>query len=177
MGMIAFASSLDQAGIIAKNAKDAAMALKYMSGFDQKDSTSLNEEVKDLQKEVDTDQEHIIGIPKELIENIKNDQVRGSFKNAISILEKDGAKIKEINLPHIEYSLPAYYVIAPAECSANLARYDGIRFGHRSESVSSLEDLYVNSRTEGFGREVRIEFLLERFVFQQVTMTPFTTRL
>ena len=83
-----------------------------MSGFDQKDSTSLNEEVKDLQKEVDADQEHIIGIPKELIENIKNDQVRDSFNNAISILEKDGAKIEEINLPHIEYSLPAYYVIA-----------------------------------------------------------------
>ena len=108
--MIAFASSLDQAGIIAKNAKDAAIALKYMSGFDQKDSTSLNEEVKDLQKEVDADQEHVIGIPKGLIENIKNDQVRDSFKNAISILEKDGAKIEEINLPHIEYSLPAYYL-------------------------------------------------------------------
>ena len=162
-GMIAFASSLDQAGIIAKNAKDAAIALKYMSGFDQKDSTSLNEEVKDLQKEVDTDQEHIIGIPKELIENIKNDQVRDSFKNAISILEKDGVKIEEINLPHIEYSLPAYYVIAPAECSANLARYDGIRFGHRSESVSSLEDLYVNSRTEGFGREVKNRIFIGTF--------------
>ena len=89
--------------------------------------------------------------------------MRDSFKNAISILEKDGAKIEEISLPHIEYSLPAYYVIAPAECSANLARYDGIRFGHRSESVSSLEDLYVNSRTEGFGREVKNRIFIGTF--------------
>ena len=162
-GMIAFASSLDQAGIISKNAKDAAIALKYMSGFDQKDSTSLNEEVKDFEKEVDADQEHVIGIPKELIEKIKNDQVRDSFENAISVLEKEGAKIEEINLPHIDYSLPAYYVIAPAECSANLARYDGIRFGHRSKSVSSLEDLYVNSRTEGFGREVKNRIFIGTF--------------
>ena len=162
-GMIAFASSLDQAGIITKNAKDAAIALKYISGFDQKDSTSLNEEVKDLQKEVDSSQDHVIGIPKDLIENMKNNQVRDSFKNAISILEKDGAKIEEIKLPHIEYSLPAYYVIAPAECSANLARYDGIRFGHRSEDASSLEELYVNSRTEGFGKEVKNRIFIGTF--------------
>ena len=162
-GMIAFASSLDQAGIITKNAKDAAIALKYISGFDQKDSTSLNEEVKDLQKEVDSSQDHVIGIPKDLIENMKNNQVRDSFKNAISILEKDGTKIEEIKLPHIEYSLPAYYVIAPAECSANLARYDGIRFGHRSEDASSLDELYVNSRTEGFGKEVKNRIFIGTF--------------
>ena len=162
-GMIAFASSLDQAGIIAKNAKDAAIALKYMSGFDQKDSTSLNEEVKDFQKEVNLNQEHVIGIPKDLIDNMKNNQVRDSFNDAISVLKKDGAKIEEINLPHIEYSLPAYYVIAPAECSANLARYDGIRFGHRSDEVSSLEELYVNSRTEGFGREVKNRIFIGTF--------------
>ena len=162
-GMIAFASSLDQAGIITKNAKDAAIALKYISGFDQKDSTSLNEEVKDLQKEVDSSQDHVIGIPKDLIENMKNNQVRDSFKNAISILEKDGTKIEEIKLPHIEYSLPAYCVIAPAECSANLARYDGIRFGHRSEDASSLDELYVNSRTEGFGKEVKNRIFIGTF--------------
>ena len=162
-GMIAFASSLDQAGVVTKNAQDAALALKYMSGFDQKDSTSLNEEVKDFQKEVNLNQEHVIGIPKDLIENMKNNQVRDSFNDAISVLEKDGAKIEEINLPHIEYSLPAYYVIAPAECSANLARYDGIRFGHRSEDVSSLEELYVNSRTEGFGREVKNRIFIGTF--------------
>ena len=162
-GMIAFASSLDQAGVVTKNAQDAALALKYMSGFDQKDSTSLNEEVKDFQKEVNLNQEHVIGIPKDLIENMKNNQVRDSFNDAISVLEKDGAKIEEINLPHIEYSLPAYYVIAPAECSANLARYDGIRFGHRSDDVSSLEELYVNSRTEGFGREVKNRIFIGTF--------------
>ena len=162
-GMIAFASSLDQAGVVTKNAQDAALALKYMSGFDQKDSTSLNEEVKDFQKEVNLNQEHVIGVPKDLIENMKNNQVRDSFNDAISVLEKDGAKIEEINLPHIEYSLPAYYVIAPAECSANLARYDGIRFGHRSDDVSSLEELYVNSRTEGFGREVKNRIFIGTF--------------
>ena len=162
-GMIAFASSLDQAGVVTKNAQDAALALKYMSGFDQKDSTSLNEEVKDFQKEINLNQEHVIGIPKDLIENMKNNQVRDSFNDAISVLEKDGAKIEEINLPHIEYSLPAYYVIAPAECSANLARYDGIRFGHRSDDVSSLEELYVNSRTEGFGREVKNRIFIGTF--------------
>ena len=162
-GMIAFASSLDQAGVVTKNAQDAALALKYISGFDQKDSTSLNEEVKDFQKEVNLNQEHVIGVPKDLIENMKNNQVRDSFNDAISVLEKDGAKIEEINLPHIEYSLPAYYVIAPAECSANLARYDGIRFGHRSDDVSSLEELYVNSRTEGFGREVKNRIFIGTF--------------
>ena len=162
-GMIAFASSLDQAGVVTKNAQDAALALKYISGFDQKDSTSLNEEVKDFQKEVNLNQEHVIGVPKDLIENMKNNQVRDSFNEAISVLEKDGAKIEEINLPHIEYSLPAYYVIAPAECSANLARYDGIRFGHRSDDVSSLEELYVNSRTEGFGREVKNRIFIGTF--------------
>ena len=162
-GMIAFASSLDQAGVVTKNAQDAALALKYMSGFDKKDSTSLNEEVKDFQKEVNLNQEHVIGIPKDLIENMKNNQVRDSFNDAISVLENDGAKIEEINLPHIEYSLPAYYVIAPAECSANLARYDGIRFGHRSDDVSSLEELYVNSRTEGFGREVKNRIFIGTF--------------
>ncbi len=162
-GMIAFASSLDQAGIIAKNAKDAALALKYMSGFDQKDSTSLNEEVSDFQKQVDSNQDHVIGIPNNLIDSMKNDEVRNSFNEAILILKKSGIKIINIDLPHIEYSLPAYYVIAPAECSANLARYDGIRFGHRSENASSLEELYVNSRTEGFGREVKNRIFIGTF--------------
>ena len=162
-GMIAFASSLDQAGIIAKNAKDAALALKYMSGFDRKDSTSLNEEVSDFQKQVDSNQDHIIGIPKNLIDGMENNEARDSFNEAVLILKKSGVKIVNIDLPHIEYSLPAYYVIAPAECSANLARYDGIRFGHRSENASTLEELYVNSRTEGFGREVKNRIFIGTF--------------
>ena len=162
-GMIAFASSLDQAGIIAKNAKDAALALKYMSGFDRKDSTSLNEEVSDFQKQVDSNQDHIIGIPKNLIDGMENNEARDSFNEAVLILKKSGVKILNIDLPHIEYSLPAYYVIAPAECSANLARYDGIRFGHRSENASTLEELYVNSRTEGFGREVKNRIFIGTF--------------
>tara|TARA_B100001029_G_C14931283_1_gene377783 strand:- start:118 stop:873 length:756 start_codon:yes stop_codon:yes gene_type:complete len=134
-----------------------------MSGFDRKDSTSLNEEVSDFQKQVDSNQDHIIGIPKNLIDGMENNEARDSFNEAVLILKKSGVKILNIDLPHIEYSLPAYYVIAPAECSANLARYDGIRFGHRSENASTLEELYVNSRTEGFGREVKNRIFIGTF--------------
>ena len=162
-GMIAFASSLDQGGILAKNAKDAALALHCISGFDEKDSTSLNEPVGDYINEINSKEEHVLGIPKILIDKISNDSVKENFNNAIEILKEDGVKIEEIDLPHIEYSLPAYYVIAPAECSANLARYDGIRFGHRSEHASSLEELYFNSRTEGFGKEVKNRIFIGTF--------------
>jgi aspartyl-tRNA(Asn)/glutamyl-tRNA(Gln) amidotransferase subunit A len=162
-GMIAFASSLDQGGILAKNAEDAALALHCISGFDEKDSTSLNEPVGDYINEINSKEEHVLGIPKILIDKISNNSVKENFNNAIEILKEDGVKIKEIDLPHIEYSLPAYYVIAPAECSANLARYDGIRFGHRSEHASSLEELYFNSRTEGFGKEVKNRIFIGTF--------------
>jgi aspartyl-tRNA(Asn)/glutamyl-tRNA(Gln) amidotransferase subunit A len=160
-GMIAFASSLDQGGIFAKNALDASLALENISGFDSKDSTSINKKfpslfMEALEKKID----HIVGIPKSIIKNIKDEKVKKNFEDSINILKKLGIKTKEIDLPYIEYSLPVYYVIAPAECSANLSRYDGVRFGYRCQNPVDLEDLYSRSRAEGFGDEVKKRILI-----------------
>ena len=160
-GMIAFASSLDQGGIFANSALDAAIALENISGFDNKDSTSLNKKVPSFFNEASsTNKDHIVGIPRSIIENIKDSEVKSNFYDSVEILEKSGIKTKEIDLKNIEFSLPVYYVIAPAECSANLSRYDGVRFGHRCENPKNLEDLYARSRAEGFGEEVKKRILI-----------------
>ena len=159
-GMIAFASSLDQAGIFAKSALDSAIALEIISGFDEKDSTSINKKVPDLKKETTSKMEHEIGVPMQIIEKIKDVNVKKNFLENVELLEKNGFKTKNIDLPFIEYSLPSYYVIAPAECSANLSRYDGIKFGYRCENPKDLEDLYVRTRSEGFGEEVKKRILI-----------------
>ena len=159
-GMIAFASSLDQAGIFAKSALDSAIALEIISGFDEKDSTSINKKVPDLKKETTSKMEHEIGVPMKIIEKIKDVNVKKNFLENVELLEKNGFKTKNIDLPFIEYSLPSYYVIAPAECSANLSRYDGIKFGYRCENPKDLEDLYVRTRSEGFGEEVKKRILI-----------------
>ena len=159
-GMIAFASSLDQAGIFAKSALDSAIALEIISGFDEKDSTSINKEVPNLKNETISKMEHLIGVPKKIIENIEDENVKKNFLENINLLEKNGFKTKDIDLPFLEYSLPSYYVIAPAECSANLSRYDGIKFGYRCENPKDLEDLYVRTRSEGFGEEVKKRILI-----------------
>ena len=160
-GMIAFASSLDQGGIFANSALDAAIALENISGFDNKDSTSLNKKVPSFFNEASSiNNDHIVGIPRSIIENIKDSDVKSNFYDSVEILEKSGIKTKEIDLKNIEFSLPVYYVIAPAECSANLSRYDGVRFGHRCENPKNLEDLYARSRAEGFGEEVKKRILI-----------------
>ena len=160
-GMIAFASSLDQGGIFARSALDASIALESISGFDEKDSTSINKKVPSFYNEAKEDNNnHIVGIPKNIIENIKDAKVKTNFYESVKILEKTGVSFKEIDLSNIEYSLPVYYVIAPAECSANLSRYDGVRFGHRCENPKDLEDLYERSRAEGFGDEVKKRILI-----------------
>ena len=159
-GMVAFASSLDQAGIFAKSAIDASIALEIISGFDEKDSTSINENVPKLINETTSEMDHIIGIPFKLIEKINDYKVKQNFLDCIDLLKKNGIKTKEIDLPFIEYSLPAYYVIAPAECSANLSRYDGIKYGYRCENPKDLEDLYTRTRSEGFGEEVKKRILI-----------------
>jgi len=160
-GMIAFASSLDQGGIFANSALDAAIALENISGFDNKDSTSLNKRVPSFFNEASLiNNDHIVGIPRSIIENIKDSEVKSNFYDSVKILEKSGIKTKEIDLENIEFSLPVYYVIAPAECSANLSRYDGVRFGHRCENPKNLEDLYARSRAEGFGEEVKKRILI-----------------
>ena len=159
-GMIAFASSLDQAGIFARSALDSAIALEIISGFDEKDSTSINSKVPNLKEETISNMEHSIGVPMEIIEKIEDVNVKNNFLESIKILEKNGFKTKQIELPFLEYSLPSYYVIAPAECSANLSRYDGIKFGYRCDNPKDLEDLYVRTRSEGFGEEVKKRILI-----------------
>ena len=159
-GMIAFASSLDQAGIFAKSALDSAIALEIISGFDEKDSTSINSKVPNLKEETTSKMEHSIGVPMQIIEKIEDVNVKNNFLESIKILERNGFKTKQIELPFLEYSLPSYYVIAPAECSANLSRYDGIKFGYRCDNPKDLEDLYVRTRSEGFGEEVKKRILI-----------------
>ena len=159
-GMIAFASSLDQAGIFARSALDSAIALEIISGFDEKDSTSINSNVPNLKEETTSKMEHSIGVPMQIIEKIEDVNVKNNFLESVKILEKNGFKTKQIELPFLEYSLPSYYVIAPAECSANLSRYDGIKFGYRCDNPKDLEDLYVRTRSEGFGEEVKKRILI-----------------
>ena len=164
-GMIAFASSLDQGGVLTKTAEDAAYMLKTMSGHDPKDSTSLNVEVPDYIKEINQDIKGLsVGLPKELFSMNLPQHVEKSIDDALKIFEKLGIKIKEIELPHLDLSLPVYYVIAPAECSANLSRYDGVKFGYRCENPKDLEDLYMRTREEGFGPEVKRRVLIGTYV-------------
>ena len=160
-GMIAFASSLDQAGLFTTDALDAATLLKEISGHDKKDSTSSDVEVPDYKTycEENGKRDYIIGIPEEFIKDL-NDDVKESFYNSIKIFEKIGCKIKTINLKYTGLGVSAYQVVAPAECSSNLSRFDGVRYGHRSNKSTNLEDLYRNSRSEGFGKEVKRRILV-----------------
>jgi len=155
-GMIAFASSLDQGGIFARSAKDTAMLLNVMAGFDEKDSTSVNVEVPDYTANLnDSLKGKKIGLPKEFFNQHLDNSMAAAIQDAIKEFEKLGASVHEISLPHSDLSVPAYYVIAPAECSSNLARFDGVRYGHRCENPKDLVDLYERSRAEGFGEEVK----------------------
>jgi aspartyl-tRNA(Asn)/glutamyl-tRNA(Gln) amidotransferase subunit A len=164
-GMIAFASSLDQGGPLAKTAEDLAMILNVMAGFDKNDSTSVDQPVPDYTRTLnDSIQGLRIGVPKEYFgEGLDND-VATAIHTAIKEYEKLGATIHEVSLPNTTLSIPAYYVIAPAECSSNLARYDGVRFGHRCEDAVDLEDLYKRSRSEGFGKEVMRRIMIGTYV-------------
>ena len=160
-GMIAFASSLDQGGILAKNIKDAAIALQCISGYDSKDATSIKVEVPNFSEDCESSEfDHVVGLVTDLINSFGDDDLSKNYAEAIERLEKLKIKTKEIELPNLELSLPVYYVIAPAECSANLSRYDGIRFGYRAENVENLEDLYFKSRGEGFGNETKKRILI-----------------
>ena len=155
-GMIAYASSLDQAGPFARTAEDCALLLNAMAGFDTKDSTSINQAVPDYRADLNNSLAGLrIGLPKEYFTDSLNAGVQQVIQNAIREYEKLGATVKEISLPHSELAIPAYYVIAPAEASSNLSRFDGVRFGHRCEDPEDLLDLYKRSRAEGFGREVK----------------------
>ena len=160
-GMIAFASSLDQAGPLARSAEDCAILLNEMSGHDSKDTTSLDIECTDL---LDTINQPIkglkIGIVKEFDLGDLDSEVQNRFENSKKLYETLGAEFIEISLPNISASVPTYYSIAPAECSSNLSRFDGVRFGHRAENTEDLNDLYIKSRSEGFGDEVKRRILI-----------------
>lgn len=164
-GMIAFASSLDQGGPITKTAEDAALMLNAMAGFDEHDSTSINEPVPDYTKTLNDPIKGLrIGLPKEYFSAGLNSDVAKLIEAAIKEYEKMGAVIKEISLPNTGLSVPAYYVIAPAECSSNLARYDGVRYGYRCKDPVDLQDLYKRSRSEGFGSEVKRRIMIGTYV-------------
>jgi len=160
-GMIAFASSLDQAGPITQTAEDAALMLNVMAGFDEKDSTSVNKEVPDYTAALAKDIKGLkIGLPKEYFGEGLDSQVGDVIGAAIEQYKKLGAEVVEISLPNSGLSVPAYYVVAPAECSSNLSRFDGVRFGYRCQDPENLEDLYKRSRGEGFGPEVKRRIMI-----------------
>ena len=160
-GMIAFASSLDQGGPMARSAEDCAHLLGAIAGHDLRDSTSVARVVPDYLAELDAPLDGLkIGLPKEYFGNGLDAEVESAIREAIRVYESLGAKVCEVSLPHTHLAVPAYYVIAPAEASSNLSRYDGVRFGHRCENPVDLEDLYKRTRAEGFGDEVKRRILI-----------------
>ena len=164
-GLVAFASSLDQVGPITKDVKDSAMLLNIISGHDEKDSTSYDVEKKDYTKNLEKDLTGIkIGVPKEFFGEGINKEVKEQLKKAIETYKKLGATVEETSLDVAKASLAAYYIIACAEASSNLGRFDGIRYGYRAKDFNSLKELYVNSRTEGFGDEVKRRIILGTYV-------------
>jgi aspartyl-tRNA(Asn)/glutamyl-tRNA(Gln) amidotransferase subunit A len=160
-GMIAYASSLDQAGPMARTAEDCALLLQGMAGFDPQDSTSIDEPVPDYSASLNTSLQGLrIGIPKEYFGAGLDPRIAELVLESVKELEKLGAVVKDISLPNLQHAIPAYYVIAPAEASSNLSRFDGVRFGHRCADPVNLEDLYKRSRAEGFGPEVQRRILV-----------------
>jgi len=160
-GMIAFASSLDQAGPMAATAEDCAMMLQVMAGFDKRDSTSSERDVPDYSVDLNRDIAGMkIGLPKEYFGEGLDSDVAKVIEAAIDEYKKLGAEVVEISLPNTHMAVPTYYVVAPAECSSNLSRMDGVRFGYRCEDPKDLEDLYKRSRGEGFGPEVKRRILI-----------------
>ncbi|MDB6096583.1 MAG: aspartyl/glutamyl-tRNA amidotransferase subunit [Francisellaceae bacterium] len=164
-GMIAFASSLDQAGPMAQTAEDCALLLETMAGFDEKDSTSVDKPVPQYTQFLNHSIKGLrIGLPKEFFNENLNSEMAKLVTEGINELKKLGVEFVDIELPHSSLSVPVYYIIAPAECSSNLARFDGVRYGYRCQNPKNLEDLYVRSRTEAFGDEVKRRILIGTYV-------------
>lgn len=165
-GMIAFASSLDQAGVFAKNVEDASLVLGGIMGFDKEDSTSVNMPVPDFSSFINSDVKGMrIGIPKEYVMDGTPDEISQLWKQGAAWLEEQGAEIVEISLPHTQYALPCYYIIAPAEASSNLARYDGVRYGNRyTPEKGSIDEMYEETRARGFGDEVKRRLMIGTYV-------------
>lgn len=164
-GMIAFASSLDQGGPMTRTAEDTAILLSAMAGFDERDSTSVQKPTENYTKHLNDDLGGLkIGLPGEYFDERLNPDISKIIHTGVSELEKLGATVKDISLPSSKLSIPAYYVVAPAECSSNLARFDGVRFGHRCDNPKDISDLYCRSRGEGFGREVKRRIMMGTYV-------------
>ena len=164
-GLVAFASSLDQVGPITKDVTDSAMLLNVIAGKDEKDSTSINHEKEDYTKYLKQDVKGLkIGVPKEFFGEGINEEVKSKLKEAIKTYKNLGAEVEEYSLDVAKYSLATYYIIACAEASSNLGRFDGIRYGYRTKNYSNLDELYKNSRTEGFGKEVKRRIILGTYV-------------
>ena len=164
-GMIAFASSLDQAGVLTRSAEDAALLLREMAGFDPRDSTCVDAPVPDYVAELATPLAGLrIGVIREFFDQGLEPRVGRLVHDAIDVLRRQGAAVREVSLPALPLSVPTYYVVAPAECSSNLSRFDGVRFGHRCESPRDLLDLYRRSRGEGFGAEVKRRIMTGTYV-------------
>jgi aspartyl-tRNA(Asn)/glutamyl-tRNA(Gln) amidotransferase subunit A len=159
-GLIAYASSLDQIGVMAKDVEDAALLMNVISGHDPKDSTSHKIGVPDYSKVFSNRTKLRIGVPKEYFDSGLNPQVRQSIENAIKLLENDGNEIIPVSLPHTKYVVPAYYIIACSEASSNLSRYAGVHYGARAEDVSTMHEMMISTRTQGFGDEVRRRIML-----------------
>ena len=170
-GMIAFASSLDQGGPLARTAYDCALLLEAMAGFDPRDSTSIDQPVPPFARMLDEPSAGArplaglrIGLPREFFQTGLDSKVASTIHEAIGVLRELGCAIREVSLPNSALAVPVYYVVAPAECSSNLARYDGVRFGYRCQHPQSLEDLYLRSRGEGFGPEVKRRIMIGTYV-------------
>ncbi|NND65635.1 MAG: Asp-tRNA(Asn)/Glu-tRNA(Gln) amidotransferase subunit GatA [Gammaproteobacteria bacterium] len=164
-GMIAFASSLDQAGTLTQTAEDAALMLQAMAGFDERDSTCMDESVPDYSATLSDSVKGLrIGVPKVFFDEHLDSRVGDTVQAAIDALVAQGAEIIEVDLPNIHLSVPTYYVVAPAEASSNLSRFDGVRFGHRCDDPKDLYDMYTRTRGEGFGEEVKRRIMTGTYV-------------
>ncbi len=164
-GMIAFASSLDQGGVLARSAEDAALLLAAMSGFDPRDSTSVDVPVPDYAAGLGAPLEGLrLGVAREFFDAGLDPGIERRVRGALELLEAAGARLVDVTLPNLPLSVPTYYVVAPAECSSNLSRFDGVRFGHRCDDPRDLADLYKRSRGEGFGAEVKRRIMTGTYV-------------
>jgi len=164
-GLVAFASSLDQAGPIAKSAADLAALLDVMAGFDERDSTSVQRAKENYGASLNLEIQSLrIGLPREYFAEGIEPQVRAAVETAVAWYKSQGAKVVEVELPHTRLAVPAYYVIAPAEASSNLSRFDGVRYGHRAKEYNDLVDMYCRTRGEGFGAEVKRRILVGTYV-------------
>jgi aspartyl-tRNA(Asn)/glutamyl-tRNA(Gln) amidotransferase subunit A len=164
-GIVAFASSLDQAGPMTKTVSDCALMLEAMVGFDSKDSTSINKKKENYSKNLSKNIKGLkIGIPKEYRVDGMPKEIEDLWEKGKKILKEEGAEIIDISLPHTEYALPTYYIVAPAEASSNLARYDGVKYGHRSSKGANLIEMYEHTRSEAFGDEVKRRILIGTYV-------------